>query len=88
MNKPILIAATCLLGTPAVAQDPPATLLVAPQQRQEKTPEQLVEQRAEKLAKPVFHEADWIINDYDKAKAVAKKEGKWILTYFTRSYSP
>lgn len=43
--------------------------------------------RAEKLAKPVFKLADWVM-DYDEARARATAEGKLILTYFTRSYAP
>ena len=53
----------------------------------QKTPDQLRAQRAEKLAKPVFKAANWIL-DYDKAREQAKKDGKLLLTYFTRSYSP
>jgi hypothetical protein len=48
--------------------------------------EQLKAQRAEKMAKEVFKKADWTF-DYDKARAEAKKSGKPIFAYFTRSYA-
>ena len=54
---------------------------------QEKSQEVLALQRAEKLAKTVFKKADWLF-DYDKALERARDEGKLILVYFTRSYSP
>ncbi len=59
---------------------------VAPAQRGQKSQEELVKQREEKLAKPVFKKAPWI-TDYDEARATAKKEGKPIFAYFTRSYA-
>ena len=48
--------------------------------------EQLKQQRTEKMAKEVFKKADWTF-DYDKARADAKKTGKPIFAYFTRSYA-
>ena len=48
--------------------------------------ESLKAKRAEKLAKPVFQNAKWEL-DYDKARETAKKQGKWVLAYFTRSYA-
>ena len=53
----------------------------------QKSQPQLVEQRAEKLAKPFVTSAPWML-DYDKARAAAKKQDKILLAYFTRSYSP
>ena len=47
----------------------------------------LVEQRAAKLRKPFLENASWHL-DYDQARAAAKKGGKFLLTYFTRSYAP
>ena len=41
----------------------------------------------EKVAKGFVAHGGWIL-DYDEARAKAKKEGKIIFTYFTRSYSP
>ena len=43
--------------------------------------------REKKLAKEVFKNAPWA-TDYDAARKQAKKEGKLIVAYFTRSYSP
>jgi hypothetical protein len=48
---------------------------------------QLIKQRAAKLSKPFLENATWAL-DYDKARAEAKKQKKWLLTYFTRSYAP
>jgi hypothetical protein len=47
----------------------------------------LIKQRAAKLSKPFLENATWAL-DYDKARAEAKKQKKWLLTYFTRSYAP
>jgi hypothetical protein len=65
-----------------------ALLLTAalPAQTPEKTQDELKAQRAEKLAKEVFKLAPWTF-DYDAARAEAKKTGKPILAYFTRSYA-
>ncbi len=46
----------------------------------------LEQQRADKQAKAVFAKAPWTF-DYDKARAEAKKTGKPIFAYFTRSYA-
>jgi hypothetical protein len=48
--------------------------------------EQFKQQRTEKMAKEVFTKAAWTF-DYDKARAEAKKSGKPIFAYFTRSYA-
>ena len=53
---------------------------------QQKSQEELIVEREKKLAKPVFHEANWLF-DYDQARAEARKQGKLLFTYFTRSYS-
>ncbi|MBI2264273.1 MAG: hypothetical protein HYU64_03745 [Armatimonadetes bacterium] len=42
--------------------------------------------RDEKLKENWLTQARWI-TDYDKARSVAKKTGKLIFTYFTRSYT-
>jgi len=34
----------------------------------------------------VFQKAPWVM-DYDKAREQAKKDGKLLFTYFTRSYA-
>ncbi|HEX5052190.1 MAG TPA: hypothetical protein VFZ65_10490 [Planctomycetota bacterium] len=62
-----------------------ASLLPA-QQRPTPSQQDLQKMRAEKLAKPVFEKANWIA-DYDKARETAKKQGKLIFAYFTRSYA-
>ena len=46
----------------------------------------LIAERDKKLAKPVFQKANWIF-DYDQARAEAKKQGKFLFTYFSRSYA-
>lgn len=56
------------------------------QQRKPPSQAELIKQRDEKLAKPVFEKAHWI-KDYDEALAEAKKSNKPIFAYFTRSYA-
>lgn len=51
-----------------------------------KSQEELVVERDKKLAKPVFQKASWIF-DYDEAREEARKQGKLLFTYFSRSYS-
>ncbi len=48
--------------------------------------EELIAERQNKLAKPVFQRANWIF-DYDEARAEAKKQGKFLFTDFSRSYA-
>jgi len=62
-----------------------ASLLPA-QNRPQPDQKKLEELRTEKLAKPVFQKAPWVF-DYDKAREQAKKDGKVIFAYFTRSYA-
>jgi len=50
------------------------------------TQDKLKELRTEKMAKEVFTKAAWTF-DYDQARAEAKKSGKPIFAYFTRSYA-
>jgi len=47
----------------------------------------LEEKRDEKLKAAFLKKADWFL-DYDKALEAAKKSGKPIFSFFTRSYSP
>jgi hypothetical protein len=47
----------------------------------------LEEKRDKKLASEFLKKAAWT-TDYDKAREDAKKGGKPIFGYFTRSYSP
>ena len=96
MNLVLPVAALFVGAALLVAQDPPkppATVpakpirLVAPTApAQEPSQDELKQKRADKLAKPVFQKAPWLF-DYDAAKAQAKKEGKLVLAYFTRSYA-
>ena len=53
---------------------------------QNKSQEQLVELRTEKLATEVFKKAPWVV-DYDAARKQAKESGKPLFVYFTRSYA-
>lgn len=71
---------------PAVLFVSVLSLLVGLAPAQNKTQEQLIELRKEKLAKAVFQKADWML-DYDAARAKAKAEQKPIFAYFTRSYA-
>jgi hypothetical protein len=75
-NSPILLALGAAL---ACWLAPAATAQKAPSQ------EQLIKLRDEKLALPVFQKAPWSF-DYDKVRAEAKKSGKLIFAYFSRSY--
>jgi hypothetical protein len=49
--------------------------------------EDLVARKEAKLAEAWLKKSAWIL-DYDEAKAAAKKSGKPIFAYFTRSYAP
>ena len=49
--------------------------------------EQLIARREAKLAEPFIENADWV-TDYDQALAMAKKSGKPIFAYFSRSFAP
>ncbi len=51
------------------------------------TQEELIAKREKKKESRFLRNADWIV-DYDEARAEAKKQGKLIFTYFSRSYSP
>lgn len=70
----------------ALALVPALALIAAFAPAQEKTQEQLVALREEKLSKTVFQKAEWML-DYDAARAKAKAAGKPIFAYFTRSYA-
>lgn len=88
---PTLLAVAMLAGTGTAQQDPkpsvPATKLTAPTTpAQPPVQDELKKLRAAKLAKPVFKQAAWH-TDYDQVRADAKRDGKLILVYFTRSYA-
>ena len=78
MSVKLTWASAAVVGTLFLANGLPAQLSQPSQ-------EDLIQLRAEKLDKPVFKRANWLF-DYDKAKEQAKKEGKLLFTYFTRSY--
>lgn len=48
---------------------------------------QLEGRKKKKLAEPFLKNARWI-TDYDAAKQEARRSGKLIFAYFTRSYAP
>ncbi len=50
------------------------------------SPEELEKRYAKKLEGPWIAKGKWIL-DFDEARARAKREGKLIFVYFTRSYS-
>lgn len=85
-----LLAAVALpaLAGMALAQTPakPAAPKSGASQPKQPSQEELVKLRDEKLALPVFKKANWTF-DYDAARAEAKKSGKLIFTYFSRSYA-
>ena len=45
----------------------------------------LIADRADKHARPVFKKANWFF-DWDEARAESMRQGKLLFTYFTRSY--
>lgn len=51
------------------------------------TAQSLQEKYEKKISQPWFTDAGWT-DDFDAAKARAKKEDKLVFAYFTRSYSP
>jgi len=51
------------------------------------TTEQLVQRYEEALKDPFIAKGNWVL-DYDEARARAKREGKLIFAYFSRSYAP
>ena len=52
----------------------------------QKSQEELIKSREAKLAHEWLELADWNL-DYDEARAEAKKTGKPIFAYFSRSYA-
>ena len=53
----------------------------------QKSPEELKKLHDEKIAKTWVSKGNWIL-DYEGAREKARKSGKIIFAYFTRSYSP
>ncbi len=87
--KPILsLAGAALLGGLVINADLQAQQrepITRPGQRLSQ--EEYKNRRAEKLAKEFLKKADWYL-DFDEARAEAKKQGKWIFTYFSRTFQP
>lgn len=54
--------------------------------KKEVTAEELRARYEAELAEPFVAKGGWIV-DYDDARAQAKREGKLIFTYFSRSYA-
>lgn len=55
--------------------------------RKPPTTEQLKQRYEEALKSPFIAKGHWVL-DYDEARARAKREGKLIFAYFSRSYAP
>ena len=62
-------------------------LAVAGRAWAQQSQEELVKKRDAKLAEEWLKGGGWI-TDYDTVREEAKKSGKLIFAYFTRSYSP
>jgi hypothetical protein len=73
MFRPLISVSVFLAAASSVAQAQPSQ-------------EQLVQNKQKKLAEAFLTKAAWI-TDYDQARAEARKSGKLIFTYFTRSYA-
>lgn len=85
-----LLAGSLALGA-AAQQDPPKPATIRPAPRAGNaapapTQEELIAKRDEKLKLPFLQKAPWL-TDYDAARAAAKKTGKPIFVYFSRSYA-
>lgn len=87
--KAILLPIVAIVaGAAAFAQAQPAEKIQpAPSLKQEGSQDEFKKKLDDKLKKPFFKKANWIL-DYDQARAEAKKANKVIFTYFSRSYSP
>ena len=77
---------TCAVSTTS-AQTPAAPVRPTAQ-APKASQDDLIAKRDAKLKLPVFNRADakWTF-DYDAARAEAKKTGKLLFVYFTRSYA-
>ena len=60
---------------------------LAPQVATAQTGDGMQQRYDDKLAEPFLEKAQWLL-DYDEARVEAKKTGKAIFVYFTRSYAP
>ena len=78
MRTPAPLGIAALLAGLALASLAPA---------QERSQEELQRRYQEKLALEFVETGGWI-TDFDEARARAKKEGKVLFVYFSRSYEP
>jgi hypothetical protein len=62
-------------------------LAAAPAAAAQDEEQKLREKYEEKLEKEFVSKIEWI-QSYDQARASAKKQGKLVLGYFSRSYAP
>ena len=88
MKPTLTLAGAALLGGLIISADLQAQqrdLITRPGQRLSQ--DEYKARRTEKLQKDFLKKADWIL-DYDEARAEAKKQGKWIFTYFSRTFQP
>ena len=83
-TKWALMALVLAVSTPFIAAQAPA----APAQRAAPSQDDLIAKRDAKLKVPFLNRKDvtWF-TDYDKAREEAKKTGKLLFAYFTRSYA-
>ena len=87
--KPILtLAGAALLGGLLISADLQAQqrdLITLPGQRLR--PAEYQARRTEKLQKAFLKKTARFL-DYDEARAAASEQGKWICTYFSRTFQP
>jgi hypothetical protein len=87
-----LLTLLLLAAAPAAAQDSkpkdaiPAIPITQPKAAPAESQADLEVKYQEKLKKEFFKKGPWLL-DYDEARAEAKKTGKPLFVYFTRSYS-
>jgi len=90
--KPLVVPALAGLLIPVqglAAQDqatPARKVVQMAAQPQQKSVKELTDLYEKKVAKDFVQKGGWIL-DWDEASALARKEGKPIFAYFTRSYS-
>jgi hypothetical protein len=85
----VLAAALSIAAGPsgsAPVAAPAAPSILAPQNPKAPEKSDLEKKYEEKLKEPFLKKAPWLL-DYDKALAEAKKTGKLVFGYFSRSYA-
>jgi hypothetical protein len=78
---------TCQDSKPQAASAPAARVLAAPAAQATEDPAVLEKKYQEKLQKAFLAAGPWKL-DYDEARDEARKAGKCLFVYFTRSYAP